>query len=147
MPQLEWPHELDTGVPMLDSQHHALHLLCHKLAVAYRENLHHDVVVGICLELKKFADFHFLCEENLMRGIDYPAREDHAGTHARLIFELDLWAQRVYARRDTPDALLTVLRRWIMKHVGEDDHRLAQYLEQSGSRPAADAELGLYRRW
>ncbi|MFO1400174.1 MAG: hemerythrin family protein [Steroidobacteraceae bacterium] len=146
VPDSSWPSDLDVHVAMLDTQHRKLDLLCRKLAIAFREGLAHEVIVGICLEVKKYSDFHFLCEENLMRSIGYPGSDGHARRHAQLIFELDLWVQRVHARRDTPGALIVVLRDWIVEHVAHDDRALADYVLRSEARLVATPEFGLYRR-
>lgn len=143
---LEWSADLETGNVYIDAQHRMLLLLARKLEVAYQQGVEHRVLVGLCLELKKFADFHFLSEENVMREVGYPGFEKHARAHSHLLFELDVWIQKVNRGSETPTELLRAVSAWLLGHMGGDDRRLAEYITLSPTRAFAEGEYGLYLR-
>jgi len=143
---LEWSPGLETGNEFIDSQHRMLMLLGRKLELAYQQGVEHKVLVGLCLELKKFTDFHFLSEENVMREVGYPGFERHAKAHSHLLFELDVWIQKVNRGTESPTALLRVVASWLLGHMSGDDKRLADYIHLSPTKAVAQAEYGLYLR-
>jgi len=143
---IKWSEDLDTGNVLIDSQHRMLVFLCRKLQLAYDAGLEHNVIVGLCIELKKFADFHFTSEENVMREVGYPGYDSHVRAHSQLLFELDNWIRRVHQRSEMPAALLGVMTEWMIGHIRGDDVRLAGYIKISGTHPMADSEYGLYLR-
>jgi hemerythrin len=143
---LEWSDELKTGNEYIDSQHRMLLLLARKLELAYQKGAEHRVLVGLCLELKKFTDFHFLSEENVMREVGYPGFEQHAKAHSHLLFELDVWIQKVNRGTEDPTALLRAVASWLMGHLAGDDRRLAEYILMSPTKAVGQGEYGLYLR-
>jgi hemerythrin-like metal-binding protein len=143
---LEWSADLETGNEYIDSQHRMLLLLARKLELAYEKGAEHRVVVGLCLELKKFTDFHFLSEENVMREVGYPGFEQHAKAHSHLLFELDVWIQKVNRGTEPPTALLRMVASWLIGHLSGDDKRLAEYIMVSPTHAVAQGEYGLYLR-
>jgi hemerythrin-like metal-binding protein len=143
---LVWSQEMAVGNELIDSQHRMLVLLLRKLELAYQNKLDHKVIVGLCLEIKKFTDFHFLSEENVMREIGYPGLERHAQGHSHLLFEIDVWVKKVNQGTEAPSALLRMVRLWLLGHIEGDDLRIADYIKAAGSRPIAEQEYGLYLR-
>lgn len=143
---LEWSREFETGNELIDSQHRMLVLLCRKLELAYAGRLEKKVIVGLCQELRKFVDFHFVSEENVMREISYPALYHHANTHWHLLSELDHWIRKVNDGNEPPVSLLQSVSAWLLGHIRGDDARLADYIRQSGNRALAESEYGLYLR-
>ncbi len=59
MAQIVWQKELEIGNEMIDTQHRMLVLLLRKLEIAFDQQLPHTIIVGICLEIKKFTTFTF----------------------------------------------------------------------------------------
>ena len=143
---LEWSSECETGNALIDSQHRMLVLLCRKLELAYAGGLEKKVIAGLCLELRKFVDFHFVSEENVMREVGYPGLYHHANAHWHLLTELDNLIGKVNLGSEAPTALLTTMSEWLLGHIRGDDARLANYIRSSGNRALAEAEYGLYLR-
>ena len=143
---LVWSQELATGNALIDTQHRMLVLLLRKLELAFQNKLDHKVIVGLCLEIRKFTDFHFLSEENVMREIGYPGLERHAQGHSHLLFELDVWVKRVNQGSELPSTLLRAVRIWLIDHIAGDDLRIAEFINTAGSRPIGEQEYGPYLR-
>jgi hemerythrin len=143
---LVWSQEMAVGNELIDTQHRMLVLLLRKLELAFQNKLEHKIIVGLCLEIKKFTDFHFLSEENVMREIGYPGFDRHAQNHSHLLFELDVWVKKVNQGSESPSALLRAVSIWMLGHVANDDIRIAEYIKAAGSRALAEQEYGLYLR-
>lgn len=144
MAQIVWQKELEIGNEMIDTQHRMLVLLLRKLEIAFDQQLPHTIIVGICLEIKKFTDFHFLSEENLMRELCYPGLRHHAEAHSHLLMELELLIHKVNHGTETTDNLLKIMYAWVADHVLNEDKKIADFVSNSASHPIGEAEYGLY---
>lgn len=82
---IHWEKELELGNDLIDTQHRILVLLCRKLDIAIKTQQSEQTVRWIMQELKKFTEFHFVSEENLMYEIGYPGVSDHALIHTELL--------------------------------------------------------------
>ena len=68
---IHWEKELELGNELIDTQHRIMVLLCRKLDIAIKTGRSEQTVRWVMLELRKFTEFHFLSEENLMHEIGY----------------------------------------------------------------------------
>jgi hemerythrin-like metal-binding protein len=143
---MQWSSEYETGNELIDSQHRLLVLLCRKVELAYSGGLERKVIVGLCQELRKFVDFHFVSEENVMREVDYPDHYHHANAHRHLVSDLDNLIRKVNEGSGTPASLLKMMSEWLLGHIRGDDARLADYIRSSGNRALGESEYGLYLR-
>lgn len=50
-----------------------------------RQGLPKTKLIRIIREIAKYADFHFVSEENIMADCNYPDLEQHAALHRRLL--------------------------------------------------------------
>ena len=97
----------------------------------------------ICLrlcrkELRKFAEFHFVSEENLMSEIGYPGLQQHAAIHTELLAKLDVTLTKINQHKEFPDDLLYFLNQWVIGHVTHEDVTIANFARKSGKRPIGE---------
>jgi len=91
--------------------------------------------------LEEMADLyekHFRAEELVMRLHQYPAFQEHAAEHARLIREMSaLLHQNAAGTLEITLELADRLRRTLTTHLRGTDHALATFLrrETSGEKP------------
>lgn len=141
---IHWEKELELGNDLIDTQHRMLVLLCRKLDIAIKTSRSEQTVRRIMQELQKFTEFHFVSEENLMYEIGYPRVSQHALIHSDLLMQLDIMMAKISHHKEFPEDLLHFLNKWLIKHVVEDDLKIAEYAEYSDKRPIGE---NLYKQY
>jgi len=144
--QIAWKKELEIGNEMIDTQHRMLVLLLKKLDLAITNRMGEKVVMGILLEIKKFTEFHFLSEENLMSELRYPGLADHERIHSELLGQLNVFIAKINRKQETPEDILPQIVTWVANHVVSEDLKIAEYVKNSTYRPIAEDSYGLYLR-
>lgn len=133
-----WKKELALGNDLIDTQHRMLILLCRKLDIAIKTRETEQTIKLIILELKKFAEFHFFSEENLMHEIGYPDVDNHAIAHTGLLRQLESMLIKINHRQETPDELLIFLKEWVAQHITHEDSKIAEFIKNSPKRPIGE---------
>jgi len=133
-----WKSELELGNDLIDTQHRMLVLLCRKLDIAIKSHESEHTIRAVILELKKFAEFHFLSEENLMREIEYPDVDQHAMIHTGLLRQMDSMLIKINRHTELPDDLLFMLTEWVVNHVLHEDQKITEHLKASSKRPIGE---------
>lgn len=135
---IHWDKSLETGQPLLDAEHRILVMLFRKLDIAIKTKQSESTLNRIVSEVRKFTDFHFLSEENVMYEIGYPDFDAHCKLHADLIKELNEKISRVVSHKEFPEDLLYFLNQWLIVHIAEHDQQLVKYINTSDKRPVAE---------
>ena len=142
--QIRWHSKYETGQPLIDLEHRLLIMLFKKLDVAIKSNQSDKILTRIVSEVRRFVDFHFVSEENLMLETDYPGFEVHQKIHTGLMTELNVMIARVVAHREYPEELLSFLNQWLINHIGTHDQRVAEHVKNSKERPVAEQVYSKY---
>jgi len=133
-----WDKELELGNDLIDTQHRMLYLLAQKLDITIKSKETQHTVQRVVLEVKKYIEFHFVSEENLMLEIGYPEIEQHMLIHSELLRELDVALIQINKHSTQPADLLSYLGKWLHAHVLHDDLKIAEHLEYSKQRPIGE---------
>jgi len=144
--QIAWKKELEIGNEMIDTQHRMLVLLLKKLDLAITSRMGEKVVMGVLLEVKKFTEFHFLSEENLMAELRYPGLADHERIHSELLGQMNVFIAKINRKQETPEDILPQIVSWVANHVVSEDLKIAEYVKSSSYRPIAEECYALYLR-
>jgi len=135
---IHWEKELELGNDLIDTQHRMLILLCRKLDIAIKTHETEQTVLRVMLELKKFTEFHFVSEENLMHEIGYPKVDEHALIHSDLLRQLDMALSKIGHHQEFPEDLLFFLNKWLAYHVIHEDLKIAEYVKNGKRRPIGE---------
>jgi hemerythrin-like metal-binding protein len=81
-------------------------------------------------EVKKYAEFHFASEENLMHDLRYPGLDEHRKRHSEMLSELSIRIGRANASWRNASHVLEFLTRWLDNHVRHDDRQFAMLSRQ-----------------
>lgn len=135
---IHWTASLETGQTLIDAEHRLLVFLFRKLDVAVKTGESHAAVTHVIGEVKRFVEFHFASEENLMRETNYPQLLAHQALHADLLTELGALATKVIAHREFPEDLLFFLNNWLVEHIANHDQHVALYIRDAVARPIAE---------
>jgi len=123
---------------MIDLQHRILVLLCRKLDIAIKTRQPEQTIRWIIVELKKFTEFHFISEENLMHEIGYPGVGEHALIHTELLVQLEMMLAKISHHREFPEDLLYFLNKWLVQHLAQEDLKIVQHLRLAVQRPIGE---------
>ena len=134
-----WDKKLEIGNQLVDTEHRMLIMLFRKLDIAIKTGQSENAIRHVIVEVKKFAEFHFASEENLMREVGYPELSRHEAIHSHLLQQLEVLISRMSRRREFPEDLLFFLSNWTIRHIGLEDQKIADYVRESEARPIAEA--------
>ena len=98
----------------------------------------------IILEVRRFVEFHFTSEENVMRETHYPGLLAHQALHADLLAKLGVLSARVMTQREFPEELVFFLSSWLVEHIAQEDQHVAKYVSDASVRPVAESAYGEY---
>jgi hemerythrin-like metal-binding protein len=142
---IHWSEELAIGNVLIDTQHRMLMMLCRKLDIAIKTQQPEQTIQRIMLEVKKFAEFHFVSEQNLMHEIGYPEVQSHSQLHLSLLVELQVELSKIRHRTEFPEDLLYSLNEWLLNHITGEDAKIAEFMSSCPVRPIGDGLYGEYR--
>jgi len=135
---IHWEKSWELGNGLIDTQHRLLILLSRKLDIAIKSNESKECVLRIMLELRKFAEFHFISEENLMHEIGYPDVELHSLMHTELLKRLESMLVKINYQKEFPEDLLHFFSNWVTGHMAEADLKIVNYINRSPQRPVGE---------
>lgn len=75
-------------------------------------------------ELVKYAEFHFISEENVAAGMSSPELARHRERHQEILREIRLHVQQLLDGVYTSDEFVVFLLEWFAGHTIHEDRRL-----------------------
>lgn len=141
---IHWDPSFETGQPLIDAQHRMLVFLFQKLNVAVKTGESQMTTNHVIGELKRFVEFHFSSEENLMRETGYPHLPAHQVQHMELLVELGALVTKVLGGREFPEDLVYFLNKWLVEHISSHDQHVALHILDATTRPIAEHSYGEY---
>jgi hemerythrin-like metal-binding protein len=136
---IHWDKSYETGHPLIDAEHRLLVMLFRKLDVAIKTHQPDATTARIVVEVRKFVEFHFASEENLMSETNFPGFAAHVAAHSELMTEAQLMMSKLATHREYPDDVLTFLNRWLIEHIAHHDQEVARHVRGSFRRPVAES--------
>lgn len=121
------------GLPEIEREHELQLALVDAFERAAGAN--ERIEAGRILEkMAELSEMHFLAEELVMRLHQYPAYEEHAAEHVKLIREMnELLRQNAAGTLEITLELAERLRRRLTTHLHGTDHALAVFLRREGA--------------
>ena len=121
--KLRWGHKFETGVKEIDLQHHYFMELINRIAVELKQPSPEKYRKRLLYELYKYAEFHFISEENLLLKYNFPEYDQHSQLHHELIEKLSS-----HSFLDTSDEFLGFLMDWFLHHTVSEDKKIGRYI-------------------
>ena len=141
----EWPQ---VGVPRLDAQHRQLVVLVNRLDFAVKANDGVRELWNLAAELTLQTRLHFLDEEMIMEGAQYPALAEHRFRHAEFTEGLlRLQKQLKFNRSDHFRQIVRYELEWITKHLEDSDEAFGAWLKKTGGIAAVIGNDGEVPFW
>ncbi len=146
MESFHWDQHFETGLEMVDQQHHALVDLINRFgeSLTERDNVSPAEIEDLFNELTAYAKYHFREEEELMlrAGLDPRHIEAHVNLHSAFLEEVALIHEAGADRARVSERLLKFLTHWLAFHIlGTDQSMARQIAAIGGGQGAAEAFL------
>jgi hemerythrin len=128
---MAWSDELRTGIDEIDDQHQVLFECLKRLEQAVTDDERWSALHFAIEELEDFVRIHFAVEESLMRLHHYPLFSAHVEEHRGFERELRSLKERS-VRTDVSREMVSLLKRWLVNHIGKSDHQYVPHLRTAG---------------
>lgn len=131
-----WRDAMSVSNALIDTDHRYLMCLINTVELALTTGQPLEILRTVLAQLKQYTQEHFDREERLMMAVRFVRFDHHRGQHLKLIRELDEAARPVLAAADgavgeaARDALVALLRHWLVDHILKEDMHLKPILSQ-----------------
>lgn len=135
MIQIGWDKRYEVGHPRIDHEHQVFVDLLRTVSAAAAAGEPHERVGRLLLEVRKYAEFHFISEENIMIDSGFPDCENHRQEHGMLLAQLDQQFQQFRHGEIELGVIAEFMFEWFAMHTTRLDLRLGDFLRQQAATP------------
>lgn len=121
-----WEKNFETGINRIDFEHQVFLELINSFRSAINAKASAERLKGIITELEKYAEFHFISEENFMKCIGYPEFKKHQTEHFELLENFNL-----SKHQNDFSIFLEFLFQWFANHTVAEDKKLKEYVMEN----------------
>lgn len=125
-----WKQAYSVGNDRIDMQHQIFLGLVSEFSDARQERLPQEKLSRTLQEIIKYAEYHFLSEENIMSDCSYPELDKHRIIHNHLLSQIKTKAGEMALEQTTPLEIEDFLTEWFMLHTQHEDRKIAEYLNK-----------------
>jgi hemerythrin-like metal-binding protein len=133
MGSIAWNDAYLIGVPEIDTQHRQFCAIVNKLTWAQDKRYPRDVAYRLAFELLKYAEFHFVCEENLMLLYGYPGLDGQAREHKKLLEILTLKLHGLHRGDHDLETINKFAFMWFISHTSVEDKAFGEFMVKRGT--------------
>jgi hemerythrin-like metal-binding protein len=133
MALIYWMPEYNTGIEVIDQQHHILVDLINELYQAQENGAGNKELLKILGKVGMYATSHFAREENLFEVHNYPEAEEHIQEHnyfEDMLFQFEDECKA--GRQDLTENAISFLSDWLVNHLNGTDKEYVPYLKSRG---------------
>ncbi|HOS38675.1 MAG TPA: bacteriohemerythrin [Spirochaetota bacterium] len=132
MPYIMWNDSFSLNDPTIDSQHQRLFDLINALHEAVMDGSRTEALAAALAELKRYTEYHFKAEEELLAHAGYPGLEAHQHLHREFIDRIDTFIARQSKKKmGLFQDVTSYLRDWLIDHILKSD---TEYVASLGIR-------------
>lgn len=132
--RMEWQDTFSIGNQQLDSQHKKWIELYNRLdAIMVGKDSQGGIEKRgeILKEMSDYVGYHFECEEEFMRSINYPNLEKHWRLHKNFRNIVDnAYREMQEGKLILGSEILSMLRRWMYDHITREDVKIRDFLAE-----------------
>ncbi len=130
MIKIIWDNKYSVGNERIDHEHQVFLDLIKCASLAGDEHLSKERVLRMLIEVKKYAEFHFVSEENIMLDAEYPDYEVHKKEHDILLSRFDGFFHNYMLDACEMDEVVEFMFEWFALHTTTVDQELGRYLRE-----------------
>ncbi len=136
MPLIEWTDDMSVGLLELDDDHKLIIEAINQLDENANDATRKDVVRQCLMRLRRYAEFHFAREENVLAACAFPALAVQKKEHQDFVKFIQEATQRFDAKpaesaEIISQELLGFLRDWLRNHILIEGMAYRPYVEHS----------------
>ncbi len=128
MSGLQWHSWFEIGHERIDFEHRIFLDLINTLQRCINRSNDNEIHRAL-VELKKYAEFHFVSEQNIMIECDYPDYDAHHVLHNALLGELDGYILAVESKTRSLEMMVSFLYDWFVTHTINEDLKLSSHVK------------------
>ncbi len=136
-----WDNKLDTGIEVIDNQHKRIVSYVNQLDTA-RQSGNRALVVEVIEQLVDYTQSHFSFEEAMMEEAGYSFLKPHQRVHELFIRRVSEFTVRAAKGEDVAAELHSMLTKWLINHIANEDHDYSKSVLAMFERQKADAAAG-----
>jgi len=129
MIEIQWDDKFAVGHERIDHEHQVFLDLIRNVSLADEQQAPRERILRLLTEIRKYADFHFYSEENIMLDHAYPDYEAHKREHAMLVSLLDNRIHQYRLEEIDLGCMVEFLFQWFALHTTGSDKKLASYFQ------------------
>lgn len=133
MIDIKWDSKFEVGHPRIDAEHRAFVDLIRAVSLEAERGCPKEKALRLLLEVRKYAEFHFVSEENIMLDVGYPDYEEHRDEHAWLLRRLEHETYRYHTDSAPLDELARFMFDWFALHTTTEDKKLVACIAQAAT--------------
>lgn len=126
---LKWDQKYELGHERIDAEHRIFLGLVIDFHDAIEQKKSKEKLIRILREIGKYAEFHFVSEENIMADYGYPEQTEHAQLHDILLSDVRDKYSRFMLDEISADAVFDFLFSWFAIHTSTEDKKLVGHLQ------------------
>lgn len=128
---LKWDSKYDLGHERIDAEHKIFLGLIVEFQEVSLQGVSKDKQLRVLNEIIKYAEFHFLSEENIMEDVHYPDKAHHATLHQSLLAELKNKLHEFKREIINATEVFEFLFQWFALHTSSEDKNLVGHIGNS----------------
>ncbi|QFY43318.1 bacteriohemerythrin [Candidatus Methylospira mobilis] len=126
---LKWESKYEIGNEKIDSQHRLFLSLIIDFHETETKGESKEKLIRVFKEINKYAEFHFLSEENIMIEYNYPDDRRHAEMHKKLLEEIHEKYNPFISGDISAHDVFEFLFEWFVSHTAREDKKLVGYIK------------------
>jgi hemerythrin len=138
MDLMEWNDSYSVGVEEIDLQHKAFLALINRLSILQERGTPRPMTQRMLLEVLKYAEYHFVSEENLMMLTECPLLSQQQEEHNNLVRAMTERYNAFANGEESLDAVLVFLVGWFSSHTVNVDKAAGLYINKYARERAAE---------
>lgn len=129
METMKWDSTFEVGDEKIDAEHRIFFGLIQNFIDELNDRHEPARLLRRLREIQKYAEFHFVSEQNLMIEIGFPEVDGHTALHAALLEKLG--AASADLRHDSAayTKFVIFLLEWFSFHTLTEDRKIVDYLK------------------
>ena len=131
MKNFEWSESYSIYNPSIDTEHKIFIKLINKLISAHNNDLDDYYCGRLSLEIQKYAEFHFVSEENFMIDINYPLLEDHQKQHIIILEKFNVEMNYIELGQRNYVEFIEFLVGWLTEHTLMQDKKIGDFIKDN----------------
>jgi hemerythrin-like metal-binding protein len=132
MPIMHWDDSLDVGVVAMNREHQQILDVMNRIYDESAKGVQGDRINALVAELGQVCVSHFADEERYMERTGYPELDRHRQLHARLLAQVQQYADAIKAAHGRPPAeFFNFLKFWLTSHIKGIDVKYAAHAHRA----------------